>query len=178
MGSALFWGLLLIVIGLSLVFRILFNIDFPLLKIIVAFALIFLGIKMLLGSFGGVGKLNMHSNENDVIFGEKRYEKFRDHKEYNVVFGKGVYDFRDYDLLNDSGKIKISSVFGSTVVKLKKETPVRVRIEAAFAGAQLPNGNSAVFGTSVYESPGLDRMQPFLDIKLDVVFGGAEVKLY
>ncbi len=178
MGSALFWGLLLIIIGLSLIFRIVFNINFPLFKFIIAFAFIFLGIKMLVGSFGSHSKINMNANETDVFFGEKRYDKFKDHKDYNVVFGKGIYDFRQYDVLNDVGKIKISAVFGSTLIKLNKDMPVKIKVDAAFAGVQLPNGNSAVFGTSVYESPGLDSTQPFLEIKLDVVFGGADIRLY
>ncbi len=178
MGSALFWGLLLIILGLSLVFRIVFNIDFPLIKIVIAFALIFLGIKMLFGSFMGFSRVNVSGNDSDVIFGEKRYDKFSNHKEYNVIFGKGVYDFRDYNLLQDAGRIKISSVFGSTEIKLNKNTPVRVKVDAAFAGVHLPNGNSTAFGTSVYESPGLDIESPYLELKLDVIFGGAELDLY
>ena len=178
MGSTLFWGLLLVVIGLSLIFKIVFNIDFPLLKIIIAFAFIFLGIKMLFGSFGSSDRLKEGENESDVFFKEKRYDNFNKHKDYNVIFGKGVYDFREYDLENDARKIKISSVFGSADIKLNKDLPVKIKVDAAFAGAQLPNGNSAVFGTSVYESPELNPNLPFLEIKIDVVFGGVDVRLY
>jgi predicted membrane protein len=175
MGSALFWGLLLIIIGLSFIFRIVFNIDFPLFKIIIAFLFIFLGLRLLFGSFGVV---NIKGGENDVIFGEKRFNDFEDRKEYNVIFGKGVYDLRDVDLGEKGLKIKLSTIFGGTEVKLSKNIPVRIKVDAAFAGAELPNGNTAVFGNTAYESPGLDTSQPFLDLKIDVVFGGVEVRLY
>lgn len=175
MGPALFWGLLLILIGMSLVFRIVFNIDFPLFKIILAFILIFLGIRLLFGSFGVV---NIKGGENDVIFGEKHYDHFEHKKEYNVIFGNGVYDFRDVDLEGGVKKVKLSTVFGGTEVKLSKDIPVRIRVDAAFAGAELPNGNTAVFGNTSYESPGLDMNEPYLDLKIDVVFGGVEVREY
>jgi predicted membrane protein len=175
MGSALFWGLLLIVLGLSLVFKIVFNVDFPLFRIFIAFLLIFLGIKFLVGSFGNI---HVNSSDNDVIFGEKNYRHFDERKEYNVIFGKATYDFRDIELQNERKKINISTVFGGTEVKLRKDMPVKIAVESAFGGANLPNGNSAVFGSTYYESPGLDKSKPYLYIKADVVFGGLDVKLY
>jgi len=175
MGSALFWGLLLIIIGLSFILRIVFNIDFPLFKILIAFLFIFLGLRLLFGSFGVV---NIKGGENDVIFGEKRFHQFEDHKEYNVIFGKGVYDFRDLQLEGTAMKIKLGTVFGSSEIKLSKDMPTRIRVDAAFAGAELPNGNTAVFGNTIYESPGFDASKPYLDLKIDAVFAGVEVRLY
>ncbi len=175
MGPALFWGLLLIILGLSLVFRIIFNIDFPLLKIILAFVFIFIGIRMLFGSFGVV---HMRGGEHDVVFGEKRYDAFENGKEYNVIFGKGVYDFRDFNLDGRVKKVRLNTVFGGSEIRLPRDLPVRIRVDAAFAGANLPNGNTAVFGNTLYESPGLDPSSAFLDLKIDVVFGGVDVRLY
>ena len=40
MGAALFWGLLLILIGLGIVIRVVFNINFPVVKFVIAFKLI------------------------------------------------------------------------------------------------------------------------------------------
>jgi hypothetical protein len=51
-------------------------------------------------------------------------------------------------------------------------------VESAFSGTELPNGNSAVFGSTTYTSPNFDEGQPYLDLKLDVVFGGCEIKTY
>ncbi len=175
MGSALFWGLLLIILGLSFIFRIVFDLDFPLFKIFIAFVFIFLGVRMLFGSFNVV---NFKAGENDIVFGERSFHKFKDRREYNVVFGKGVFDFRDFDLEGKRKNIKISTVFGASVIKLPQDLPVRIKIESAFAGAELPNGNSVVFGSSYYESPGLNKEEPYLDLKIDAVFGGVDIKLY
>ena len=175
MGPTLFWGLLLILIGFSLIFRIVFNIDFPLFKVIIAFLFIFIGLRIL---FGGSGFVNKNRSDENVLFGERKYKSDYGDKEYNVVFGSGVYDFRDYNPSEGKKKVKISTVFGGAEVKINKDTPLRIRVDAVFAGVNLPNGNSAVFGNSTYESPGFDPNLPYLDLKLEAVFGGIEVKAY
>ena len=177
MGTALFWGLLLILIGFSLIFKIVFNVDFPLLKIIVAFFFIYIGLRILFGSAGFSNKKGI-GNEENVIFGERKYSTTGKSKEYNVVFGSGVYDFRDVDLSRGEKRLRISVVFGGAEVKLSRETPVRIRVDAVFSGVNLPDGNSAVFGNSTYESPGFNSDIPHLELKLEAVFGGIDVKLY
>ena len=175
MGPSLFWGLLLVVLGLSLIFKIVFKIDFPLFKIFIAFLLIFFGVKMLFGSFHGNA---IETKDNEVLFGEKRFSNLEGHRDYSVVFGKGTYDFRDYDLKGNKQFINISIVFGASVVKLNKDMPVKIQVESAFAGANLPNGNSAAFGSTTYTSPDFNPEKPHLEIKLEVVFGGCEVRTY
>lgn len=175
MGPSLFWGLLLVILGLSLIFRIVFNIDFPLFKIFIAFVLIYFGVKMLFGSFNGP---NFETKETEVVFNEKQYANPESNRDYSVVFGKGVYDFRDFDLKGEKQRVKISTVFGATVIKISKTLPVRIKVESAFAGTDLPDGNSAVFGSTTYTSPGFDSEKPYLDLKLEVVFGGCEVRTY
>jgi len=176
MGPSLFWGLLLVVLGLSLIFKIVFNVDFPLFRVFVAFLLIFFGIKMLFGNFHR--PMVFQTSEKDVVFGERIFNEPESNRDYSVVFGKGVFDFRDYDLKGEKQRVKISTVFGASIVKIKKDMPVRIKVESAFAGADLPNGNSAAFGSTTYTSPDFDSEKPFLEIKLDVVFGGCEVRTY
>lgn len=175
MDSGLFWGLLLIIIGLSLILKVVFHIDFPVVKLIVAFFFIYIGIKILVGNFGvSMFKAGPH----DVAFGEGSFrEIFQPAKEYHVVFGKGNFDFRNVQL-PDSGhtEVKISTVFGASEILLNSATPVRVKSEAAFSGTQLPNGNSAVFGTVTYESENFDELKPYLLLKTEVVFGGVDIR--
>ena len=175
MGPALFWGLLLIILGLSFIFKIVFNIDFPLFKIFIAFVFIFLGLRLLFGSFG---VFNFRAGENDVVFGERKFHHVEDRKEYNVIFSKGVFDFRDFDLEGEIKKVKISTVFGGSEILLPRDLPVRIVVDGAFSGAELPNGNSAVFGSNTYTSPGFNADEPHLYLKVDVVFGGVSFRLY
>ena len=176
MGTGIFWGILLILIGLGIVIRVVFNINFPLIKFIIAFFFIFIGIKLLVGNFNfWEGRVD----ENTTIFSESRIngcdEKY---KEYNVIFGSSVIDLRDIDLSGGSKEIKINTIFGRTLIKINDKTPVKIKADAAFASADLPKGNSAVFGTSRYENDEFSTDTNYLYIKADVVFGNIEVKSY
>jgi predicted membrane protein len=177
MGAGMFWGLVLILIGLSLVIKIVFNIDFPIFKILIAFFFIYIGLKIMLGSSFRI--FGEPRNKSDVVFGESNFDQVGSDKEYNVVFSKGNFDFRDIKLQpTGPTKVKINTVFGGVEIFIRRDMPVRITVEAAFSGAQLPNGNSAAFGSTIYSSDSLDTSKPYLDIKADVVFGGLHVKSF
>ncbi len=176
MGAGLFWGILLILIGLGIVIRVVFNIDFPLIKFIIAFFFIFIGIKILIGNYNfGHGEVD----EDTTIFSESKVHGLEeDFKEYNVIFGSSIIDLRDVDLTKSSKEIKINIIFGSSVLKLDENTPVRIKADAAFASAKLPNGNTAAFGTGRYENEYFKKDTNHIYIKGDVVFGSLEIKSY
>ncbi len=54
MGPAIFRGLFLIIIGFALIIKYVFDLDIPVVKIVIALFLIFLGIKLLVGRTGFV----------------------------------------------------------------------------------------------------------------------------
>ncbi len=172
MGAAIFWGSLLIIIGLALVIKVVFNVDFPIFKIIIAFLLIYLGLRILFGSFG---MFQFKTGPNEVLFTERTYNNPYDYKEYNVVFGKGVFNFTNVDLSEGTKDVKIGTVFGATNIHINQDMPVKIQADAVFAGAELPDGNTAVFGTSIYTSESFNPDSAHLFIKLDAVFGGVQV---
>lgn len=173
MGAGVFWGALLILIGLALILRFVFNIDFPVVKVLFALFFIYLGLRILFGSFG---LFRIETGPDDVLFTEKEFIQPDHNKEYNVVFGKGNFDFTDIDLSKGNVNVKIGTVFGSSVIRIDRDMPVKIEADAVFAGAQLPDGNTAVFGSSTYQSSSFNTDSNYLKIKLDVVFGGAEVR--
>lgn len=173
MCSGLFWGVILIIIGLSLVIKIIFNIDFPIFKIVLAFIFIYIGLKIM---FGSSFRFHCHTKtQNDVVFGETNFNTVKNGAEYNVVFSKGNFDFTKA-VLDSTGptKIKIHTVFGESKITIPRDMPVRIEVNAVFSGAHLPNGEMAAFGSSVYTSDSLDVNKPYLDIKADIVFSGLQ----
>ena len=65
MGPAIFFGIILIVIGISMIFKIVF--DVSLFRVIIGVLVIFIGIKIIFGP-----KLFLHSkNSTDTFFEEK-----------------------------------------------------------------------------------------------------------
>ena len=173
MGAGVFWGALLIIIGISLIIRFVFSVDFPVFKVIFALFFIYLGIRILFGSFD---ILKFNTGQTDVLFNEKEFFNPEHNKEYNVVFGKGVFNFTDLDLSEGSVNVKIGTVFGASEIIIDRDMPVRIEADAVFSGAVMPDGNTAVFGSSSYESQSFSPDTNHLKIKLDVVFSGVEVK--
>ena len=150
MGASLFWGIILIIIGLSLIIKIIFNIDFPIIKILLAFIFIYIGLRILLGPT--FKPFHKHKDMNGVVFGENNFEEIEDGKEYHVVFGKGVYDLRNFEIIGNKN-VKISTVFGSSIILLKEGMPVKIEANAVFANAIMPDGSANSFGYAGYTSP-------------------------
>jgi predicted membrane protein len=172
MGAGIFWGALLLVLGSVLIIKVIFNIDFPIFKILVGIFFIFLGIKVL---FGRVLIPEGRIGPDETIFSEKVYDRPEKGKEYSVIFGKGVFDFTDADLSEGNFDVKVNTVFGGSVIKIPDEMPVRIDADAVFAGAELPDGNTAVFGTANYTSDNYKPDSASLHIRIGVVFGGVQV---
>jgi len=174
MGAGLFWGAFLLLLGVALIIKVVFNVDFPVFKVVLGVFLVLLGIKVL---FGRVMWPSHEFDAEETVFSERTYDRPEPGKEYTVLFGKGVYDFTDVDLSQGSFHGKISTVFGGTQIILPREVPARITADAVFAGAEMPGGNTAVFGSSVYESDNWRADTASINLKVDVVFGGVQVIL-
>jgi len=140
--------------------------------VVVGIFLVLIGLKVL---FGKTFISSHHFDPEETIFSERTYDNPEPNKEYTVLFAKGVYDFTNVDLSKGSFHTKISTVFGGTQIIVPRDVPVRISADAVFAGAELPDGTSAVFGSRVYESDTWSPDSASINIKVDVVFGGIQV---
>ena len=172
MGAGIFWGAFLLLLGIALIIKVVFQVDFQVFKVVVGIFLVLIGLKVL---FGRTIFPSHHFEAEETIFSERTYENPEPGKEYTVLFAKGVYDFTNVDLSKGSFHTKISTVFGGTQIIVPRDVPVRITADAVFAGAEMPDGSSAVFGTRVYESDTWSPDSASINIKVDVVFGGIQV---
>jgi predicted membrane protein len=172
MGAGLFWGAFLLLLGVALIIKVVFNVDFPVFKVVIGIFLVLLGLKVL---FGRHIISSDHFKAEETIFNERVYDNPESGKEYTVLFAKGVYDFTSVDLEKGSFHAKVSTVFGGTQIIIPRDKPVRIQADAVFAGAELPGGNNAVFGTTIYESDSWSPDSASINIKVEVVFGGVQV---
>ncbi|MDX2431041.1 MAG: LiaF-related protein [Bacteroides sp.] len=172
MGAGIFWGAFLLLLGIAMIIKVIFQVEFPVFKVALGIFLVLVGFKVL---FGRVIFPAHHFDPEETIFSERTYDKPESGKEYTVLFGKGVYDFTDVDLSEGSFSTNINTVFGGTQIIVPRDVPVRISADAVFAGAELPDGTSAVFGSRVYESDSWSPGAASINIKVDVVFGGVQV---
>jgi predicted membrane protein len=175
MNAGIIGGIILILLGLSLIVKIVFNIDFPVFKLLLAFLFIYFGLRIMMG--GSFRLFRDVGDEQSIVFGERTITKVEDGKEYNVIFGSAKFDLTNFSI-PDSQKvsIKINTVFAGTRILLNPATSVRVNATTAFGGTKGPDGNTSAFGDLKYESDSLNKEKPKLEIESNTVFGGLEVK--
>lgn len=171
MGAGLFWGLILIAIGVSIIFKVVF--DISVMRVVVAVMFILIGVKILVGKRA----INISATEEDVIFGEQNYTEFpTTSKEYNTIFGKSVFNFNDAAIPTDKSlNLEFNTIFGHSEIILPPGLPVRIKADAVFGSAKLPNDNTAVFGSASYMSEHDSTATTFITIKSSTVFGNTEI---
>lgn len=177
MSGSLIVGIIFILLGIYFILKVIFKIDFPVGRVLLALFFIYLGIKILFGSAhvfhfkGGDG--------NSAVFSELNYSgQIVDGGEYSAVFGKVNLDLRNVVLTEPETAIKVNAVFGGTEIFLRPGLPVRIKSDVVFGGVQLPDGNSGGFGSAKYKSETYDTSANRLYIDVNAVFGGVQVHQY
>jgi len=183
-GSHMFWGILFVSLGFVLLVNYMFGLQLPVFRILFSLAIIYLGVKMLFGTFDlRIGKV---ATSNEAIFSSSQFtldlsdwdsdtDLNRKKNEYNTVFGEGRLDLTDVDLTKGSVNLKINTVFGETKLYVKKGTPIRMRTSTVFGDASLPDGSKGVVGKFNYKTNNADTAESTLNIDADVVFGSLKV---
>ncbi|MCB5258453.1 MAG: hypothetical protein WC179_04415 [Candidatus Cloacimonadaceae bacterium] len=120
----LFWGILVILIGVSLILKG-FNISFPIFKIFIAIIIILLGVKLLIGGWGSTKKKDINvrtytSTEN----------------EYNAIFAAQKLDLTNIE--PDASPLEINAVFGSLQVELPDDIIFDYNTTACCGSIDLP----------------------------------------
>ena len=175
MSASLFWGILLILVGLSLILKIVFNIEFSIFRVIIAFFLIYLGIKLFIGK--DFNLFPESNKDNQIVFSEKTIKTVENGKEYNVMFGGAKFDLREMTFPDSTAMhIKINTIFGGSQITVNAEVPIQVNSNTVFAGTKMPDGNTSAFGSLNYENENAKKGKAKLIIETNTVFGGLHIK--
>ena len=177
--SGLFWGIILILCGISVIVRIVFNIHIPIFRIVFALILIYFGIRVLVGGNWicaprnwccSSGNWNCSSG-NSTVFGSSTMSVKPGKSEYKVVFGSAVIDATS-EVSGETERISIKTVFGQSILNITPSVPTIIHVSAAFGEARLPDGNSVSFGESTYKNAAAkEGKAPMREIDVRVVFG-------
>ena len=174
----MFWAITIIVIGLCFLADSIFGIDIPIFKILAGVFLVYLGIKLIFGSFHWNFELNAEarSTDSEAVFSQStfQYPNTKNINEYVTVFGGSVLDLRSIDN-PESINLESVSVFGNSQIIVKKGTPLRVAVTSAFGKTEMPGKNISVIGEFQYVTPGLKDEDPALTLKTTAVFGTVKV---
>lgn len=171
--DGVFWGLLLVLIGLLLVLRNLFGVSIPSIwNVVWPIILIYIGVNI---AFKRSDRLQA-SESGNVVFDQEniRYEEGK--SEYNAIFGQGRFDLTNLKTpKSGSRKIKVNTIFAKGTVKIKKDLPLRIKATAVFGEARLPDKNTVAFGDSTYTSKTYKKDSPHIAMEANCVFGSLDI---
>src|SRR5438128_1704429 len=126
-SSAVFWGVIVILVGLSIILKAVFGIHIPFLRILFGLILIYWVIRIISdGAFG------FRRTGNSAVFGEAHINYNEKQQDYNIVFGSGVVDLFKMDSSLTNKRIEVNVVFGNGTVILNDSIPILVEVSSAF----------------------------------------------
>lgn len=169
MSGDYFWGLLFIVAGIALIVRYVFNINVPVVRIILGFIMIYFGVTLIAGGF-------IVKNKNDIIFSDGNINAADVRDEYNIIFGNGTINLTKSKMTNRNGSIEVNTIFARGMLRIEEGVPAVIKVDSAFAGAHFPDGTTISFGNYTYRTKAYREGEPFILINADVVFGQLNIE--
>ena len=156
--SKMFWGVLVVLIGILIIVNAIFNTNLPIFRILLALFFIYLGVKMLLDL-----RPNKVDSDSVAVFSEGVYEATGlKQKEFSAVFGSQTIDMRHVQF-PPRAEIEMNAVFGSSTLLLPGD--VRVEVE-----------QNAIFGSvDAKKLGGGSADSPQLEVECNAVFGSIEI---
>ncbi|MCC5916765.1 MAG: hypothetical protein JJU02_05495 [Cryomorphaceae bacterium] len=133
--SKFVWGIIVVLIGLSMILNDVFKINIPLFKIIIAVFFIYIGVRIMSGTFTPKG------TETASVFGDSKvYIENVDElqKEYTIIFGSQTIDLSNVTLENDTDKIQFNVVFGSAKVIIGENHKIKVNFNNVLGNTSSP----------------------------------------
>jgi len=167
--DGIFWGVLLIVVGVWFLVRRYIPFHIPLFRVIIAVILVYIGIRVLVHG-------PVFHDRNTMVFSESSLQWSPSHgRDYNVLFSSGTVDLSGVELSGGTVRTEVNVVFGSGTLRLNPAMPVRVNMSSAFGTVEAPGGRSIAFGDSVYTTPAYKDGAPALEVHATAVFGRLQI---
>lgn len=162
--NGVFWGVFLIFLGLCAIFKTVFHINISVFRIGLALLIIYIGLSML---FNGP---HFRVEKNTVLF-DNREIAVDEQDEYNVVFGRGIIDLTTLPAERRTRRTEINVVFGEGIIEINPEVPMKIKVNSAFSGTKLPDGNRISMGEYIYRTENYTENNEGIQVNANVVFG-------
>ncbi len=166
--SGLFWGAIVVLIGLTIILNGVLGIRIPIIRLVFGLLLIYWGISLLVG-------VSFRRTSGATAFNETELKGEASGKQ-DVLFGKATIDLTGIQLKPGVNRYEVNTVFGASVIRLNPATPAKVVVSSAFGGVRMPDGSNVAFGENTWRSPTFKEDSAYLFVKAAVVFGGTEIE--
>ncbi len=164
-SSGMFWGVVIILFGLSIILREVFHIHIPFVKILIGLLLVYWGVKMIAGGFMKSG------TRNAAVFGASEMQYDARHDDYDIVFGSGTIDLFKMEVPTQNRKVEVNVVFGNGTLIINDSIPMKIEMNSVFGASVLEDKRINAFGTSNNTTSAYIEGQPHVLLETNVVFG-------
>lgn len=163
-----FWGILLIILGISLAVEHYVQFDIPVFRIIIGSIFIYWGVNIVFGGFS-------HRDKSHYVFMPNADAKINERdNEYSIIFGNGIIDLTDITVLKGKRKIVCNSVFADTEVILPADISIDIKANTFFGEISTPARKTTFIGEhSNYINPG--SSEHHVNIIATAVFGNMRI---
>jgi predicted membrane protein len=177
----MFWGVLFVAIGVLVILRHYFGIQFPLIKVIFGILLVYFGVKILFTSFTKATPgtpTRLGPSQNIGLFSSSRFQYISNGKpqSFHTFFGDSDIDLSKMDLSRGDVDIELNVVFGEMLVVLGAQVPMQLESKALFGEIQLPNKKKITEGRHTFQSAILKASGAKINMRANAIFG--EIKMY
>lgn len=168
-------GILLILIGVSIVVNMVFGIHLPIFRTLIALFVIYIGLKMLFGERWFRMNWDDGGSENAAVFSSRRFTYAGEATDgFNTAFGSSVINIEKAPQSNQT--LNVNTAFGNTIIRIRREVPVTLEVRSFLASGTLPDGTMAVIGKLSQNSGATSGEIPKLKLEINVAFGSAHVE--
>ncbi|MBW6516491.1 MAG: cell wall-active antibiotics response protein [Candidatus Cloacimonetes bacterium] len=172
LSSGVFWGMLLILVGLSIIIKIIFQIDIPVFRIIIGVLLIYFGMQIIFGS-NFLYRRRVSQRRQEGTFRE--YNLQRGGNEFNVIFGRSKIDLTDRRELKSDEFVVVNVIFGSALVYIDPAIPMQIEVNTVFGDASLPDKKFAVIGQEKFRTGDENYNGKILYLEISSIFGSVQM---
>lgn len=164
--SSFFWGFFFILLGISLILKIIFKMRINIIKLFIAVLVISIGVKLFLKS------VSPKVLSNTVILETKHFSTDNFSPNYFILFGKGELNLNNYAFSKKKiNRIKILNFGGKFNLNYNINYPIEIKVNNLFSFSQLTEQNINILGKASDKTSSYDPLMEHLDIEITVIFG-------
>ncbi len=164
-STGTFWGIVIVLIGLSIILREVFHVHIPFVKIIFGLLFIYWGVKMIVGGF------SRSTSGNSAVFGQADMQFDSKHDDYDIVFGNGTIDLFKMEAPTQNKKVEVSVVFGNGTLIINDSIPMKIEMNSVFGASVLEDKRINALGKTYNTTSAYKDGQPYVLLETNVVFG-------
>lgn len=182
-GRKMFWGFFFLAIGILIIIQHVFNIHVPFLKVLFGLFLIYIGTRVIFGSFGvhwnGL-RLNEIQTSTQAIFSESEFKTYDKNNEnlnskYTTAFGNSRLNLENLTIEDLKKPLHITNAFGKTYIKTNPNNAIKAQISVGFGSVKIRGQKLGSLGEIDYQSPNYKAETPYLELYIDNAFGEVEI---